>query len=84
MCTTCGCSDDAKPKLIDVNTGVTRMIDDAQSQKNSGSHPKLSDYGYHHDHGHSHDEHGHSHDHMHGPNGGSSHAPPRGTTLARG
>ncbi len=52
MCTTCGCSEDATPRMTDLNTGLTVDL--------------RSHYGDHdHDHGH---EHGHDHhhgDHVH-------------------
>ncbi|CAE6784157.1 MULTISPECIES: hydrogenase nickel incorporation protein HypB [Nitrospira] len=51
MCTTCGCSDDAAPRLTDVMTGQTIKL-----RSDAGSH------GHDHDHDHHHDRHG---DHVH-------------------
>lgn len=57
MCATCGCSDDAQPKVINLQTGQSVSVDNK---------PMLADHSHDHDHGHPHDhDHGHSHDHDH-------------------
>jgi len=58
MCATCGCSDDAQPKVVNLQTGKSVSVDNT---------PVSDDHSHDHEHGHSHDhEHGHSHDHEHG------------------
>jgi hydrogenase nickel incorporation protein HypB len=78
MCETCGCSDDSKPKLINLQSGVTFAIGSA----NDPDHEHVNEHfrsvhearheHHHHDHHHSH---GHSHSHGETDNGHShSHA----------
>ncbi|CAN5312304.1 hydrogenase nickel incorporation protein HypB [soil metagenome] len=56
MCATCGCSDDAQPTVVNLQTGQSVSVDN-----------KALSADHSHDHGHSHDhEHGHSHVHDHG------------------
>ncbi|HIA54814.1 MAG TPA: hydrogenase nickel incorporation protein HypB [Candidatus Melainabacteria bacterium] len=65
MCATCGCSDDAQPKVVNLQTGQSVSVDNKPMPADySHDHGHLHD----HDHGHSHDDHdpGHSHDHDHG------------------
>lgn len=69
MCTTCGCSDDAKPKVVDLETGRTVGLHD---HEHSHDHEHGHEHGHSHDHDHSHD-HGHSHDHDHSQDHGHSH-----------
>jgi hydrogenase nickel incorporation protein HypB len=59
MCATCGCSDDSRPRLTDLETGQTIALDDAQEQ----------DHDHHHSHDHDHDHHAHSHHHEHAHQG---------------
>ena len=55
MCETCGCSDDARPRLIDLDSGQTMALDN----------PHKHDHEHHgHEHSHSH-EHSHGHAHTH-------------------
>ncbi len=54
MCVTCGCSDNSKPRLTDLDTGQTIALDDGHN------HSHEADLHHHHDHGH------HYH-HDHGP-----------------
>jgi hydrogenase nickel incorporation protein HypB len=75
MCETCGCSDDSKPKLINLQSGQTlvigtandRDIDHAGSAHHDRHGHDHKHHDQHHDHGHTHDEvgNGHSHSHAH-------------------
>jgi hydrogenase nickel incorporation protein HypB len=56
MCATCGCSGNAEPALIDLETGVTLAL-------NPEHHHHDHDHTHDHDHGH---DHGHAHHHEHG------------------
>jgi hydrogenase nickel incorporation protein HypB len=70
MCATCGCSDDSKPRLVDLQSGKTIDLESIQSHDHH-HHDGGHDHGHghhshdhHHDHDHDHDhEHGHSHSH---------------------
>jgi len=71
MCTTCGCSDDAKATVTDMQTGKT--VEMAHNHDHS------------HDHVHNHDEHNHHHDHDHSHQGedhAHTHASMHGTTIS--
>ncbi len=68
MCETCGCSDNTKTKLIDLQSGLTLAIGTA----NDHEHVHLG-HEPHHDHGHHHHEH-HHHDHEHGHSDGEAEA----------
>ena len=61
MCETCGCSDDSRPRLTNLQTGANLAIDAVHDpvHHHSGAdeHP-----GHHHEHDH---HHAHSHDHHH-------------------
>jgi hydrogenase nickel incorporation protein HypB len=75
MCETCGCSDDSRPRLIDLQSGATVAIESAHDleHRHSGGHSH-HDHDHDHDHdsaGHSHHDHGH--DHGHGSDGHSHH-----------
>ncbi len=63
MCETCGCSDDSRPRLIDLKTGTTAAIitERAVEHRHDGDH---SHHGHDHDHDH---VHGHDHEHGHDP-----------------
>lgn len=77
MCTTCGCSDDAEPKVINMQTGsVLSVQQDATDQAQTHAHDHTHDHshphkhadGVEHDHVHTHahtHDHGHTHDHPH-------------------
>ena len=88
MCDICGCSDDSKTKLINLQSGQTlvigtandRDIDHAGSAHLGRHEHDNHDHDHHHhdhDHGHSHDEagNGHSHSHAH------SHSHKQATTV---
>jgi hydrogenase nickel incorporation protein HypB len=86
MCETCGCSDDSKPRLINLQSGETLALDaaDASADPGAGHHAR---HEHDHDHGHHHDrdhEQGHHHDHglglTHGHEGDHA-GPARRTTL---
>ena len=77
MCTTCGCSDNAKATVTDLDSGkVISMDEHGHIHDHNHSHDHDHDHDHdhhhdhhHHDHDHSHDHshsHGHSHDHSHG------------------
>jgi len=77
MCVDCGCSDQAKATMTNINTGsvvdlATGLATLAQGDHRHGPndhHEHGHEHGHHHhDHGHSHDahDHGHQHDHPHG------------------
>ena len=71
MCTTCGCSDNAKATVTDLDSGKVISMDEhghIHDHNHSHDHDHHHDH-HHHDHDHSHDHnhsHGHSHDHSHG------------------
>ena len=73
MCTTCGCSDDAKTTVTNLDSGTVSTVSD---HNHSHSH----DHAHSHDHTHSHDhDHDHTHDHSH--NDAHTHAHMHGTTI---
>ena len=59
MCVTCGCSDQSRPRLTDLETGLVIPLDDPQEHSHAGDHD-------HHHHDHNHD---HSHHHEHSDQG---------------
>src|SRR4051812_18955241 len=65
MCKTCGCSDDSRPRLIDLETGLTVALDEP------GQEPGQDHHHHHHPHDHG-DHHTHDHDHGHGHSQGST------------
>lgn len=69
MCTTCGCSDNAKAIITDLQSGATVAVDEVHEHSHAHSH------SHDHEHGHTHD--GHSHHHHHEP----GHAHQASTTL---
>ncbi len=75
MCTTCGCSDNAKATVTDMQTGKTVEM----AHESHGAH------GHHHDHDHSHDHHSHDHPHEHHSHDhdhAHTHAHMHGTTVS--
>jgi hydrogenase nickel incorporation protein HypB len=60
MCETCGCSDDSKARLTDLQSGAIHPIE--AIRPDGHSHPGGHDH-HHHDHDH---HHHHDHDHAHG------------------
>lgn len=71
MCTTCGCSDNAKATISNLETGEVVAIDD---------HGHSHDHDHDHGHTHSHN-HDHSHDHDHDHDHGHTHANMHGTSI---
>src|SRR5262245_51437903 len=68
MCATCGCSDDSRTTLSDLQTGAAIALNDPDGHGHSEQHDH-SIHGHHHGHEHgrhSHDGHTHTHDHGHG------------------
>jgi hydrogenase nickel incorporation protein HypB len=62
MCETCGCSDQSRPRLTDLETGLSIDLEDAHDHEHHHHHHP----GHHDHHGHAHDHaHAHSHDHSH-------------------
>lgn len=62
MCTTCGCSDNARAKLTNLDTGKVALMDDPH-QDHQHQHPH--DHSHQHNHSHHQHEHDHAHDHNH-------------------
>lgn len=61
MCVTCGCSDNSRPRLTDLDTGLILSLENAAAHEDA--HEQAHE---HHDHHHDHDhDHGHSHSHSH-------------------
>jgi hydrogenase nickel incorporation protein HypB len=67
MCATCGCSDDSRAQITDLQSGETIVLDPHH------------DHHHHHDHGHH--EHQHEHDHGHVHVEGRSHSHQHGTVI---
>jgi hydrogenase nickel incorporation protein HypB len=94
MCTTCGCSDQSKPRLTDLQTGALIAIESERDDpRRSGSDHSHAGHHHHHhhDHEHGHNSSGHAHHdhhHHHDHDDGHSHEPPdhahthrQGTTI---
>jgi hydrogenase nickel incorporation protein HypB len=68
MCETCGCSDDSKPKLVNLQSGQTLAIGTANDRDVEHEHAGSAQHDrhrhHHHDHDHHYDHH-HDHDHDH-------------------
>jgi hydrogenase nickel incorporation protein HypB len=74
MCMTCGCSDDSKTRLIDLQSGeefdlaadhqVKHDRGPARDRNHDHAHHH-HDHGHHHHHDHDHEHHHHQHDHDH-------------------
>jgi len=74
MCTTCGCSDGADPRVTDLDTGVVAPLTTG-AQDHSPEHGHSHEHGHAHEHGHSHEHgHAHTHDHAHGHSHEHDHA----------
>ena len=64
MCTTCGCSDAARPTITNLETGARVFVDEhAHGHRHAHDHGHAHDHS--HEHGHHHHEHPHAHDHEH-------------------
>ena len=69
MCDSCGCSDLSRPKLINLQSGLTLAIDSANEREPVHSHEhehSLSAHESRHEHHHHVHDHDHDHDHAHG------------------
>jgi hydrogenase nickel incorporation protein HypB len=70
MCETCGCSDNFRPRLTNLQSGTTVTIDAVHDQApNHHSHEHDHNHNghqHHHDHGHDHQHDRHHPDHSHG------------------
>ena len=75
MCTTCGCSDDAKATVTDMQTGKTvEMAHDHEHHDHLHGHDHSHEEHHHHDgHSHTHGDNSHSHDHNHNHNHNHNH-----------
>ncbi len=62
MCATCGCSDDSKAQLTDLQSGETIVLDPPHDHQ----HHHHDDQHHHHEHEHHDHAEGHSHTHQHG------------------
>lgn len=62
MCTTCGCSDSSRPRLTNLETGLTIALDD----------PPRHDHSHTHTHGHHEQSHHHGHTHTHSEQAGTT------------
>ena len=87
MCTTCGCSDDAKTTVTNLESGSVSTIsehDHAHSHDHEHPHDHTHSHDHPHGHAHSHDHehpHDHTHSHDHSPDHAHSHAQAHGTTI---
>ena len=84
MCETCGCSDNTKPKLINLQSGQTQAIATANDRDHEHVHEHFHSVhdARHEHHHHHHDDHGHSHDHDEAGNGHAhSHTQSPGATV---
>tara|TARA_R110002096_G_scaffold245529_1_gene437760 strand:+ start:1213 stop:2169 length:957 start_codon:yes stop_codon:yes gene_type:complete len=89
MCTTCGCSDDAKTTVTNLESGSVSTIsehDHTHDHNHDHEHPHdhTHSHDHSHDHGHSHDHehpHDHTHSHDHSPDHAHNHAQAHGTTI---
>jgi hydrogenase nickel incorporation protein HypB len=57
MCVTCGCSDSSRPRLTDLETGLTIPLEEPHDHSQTGDH----DHDHHHHHAHDHEHSHHSH-----------------------
>jgi hydrogenase nickel incorporation protein HypB len=88
MCTTCGCSDEAKPGITNLQTGkfidlsgdeesIMLTHDHDHDHGHDHTHPHVHDHDHSHVSGHSHDhshDHDHDHDHDHADDHDHAHA----------
>ncbi len=77
MCATCGCSDDARPKIVNLQTGNSvSVLSDQDLDKGHHDHDDGHDI-----HSHSHDEHVHEHTHEHTHQHELQHTHKQSTTI---
>ncbi|PCI21774.1 MAG: hydrogenase accessory protein HypB [Piscirickettsiaceae bacterium] len=83
MCVTCGCSDNAKATITNLDTGNVVLL---EADDHGHSHDHSHDHD--HDHEHSHDDHAHDHEHPHDhshsheQSSAHTHANMHGTTIS--
>jgi len=89
MCVTCGCSDNAKATITDLDSGnVVTLEDPNQGHTHSHAdhaHTHDHDHEHTHDHNddnHTHDHEHHAHDHTHDHDNAHTHASMHGTTIS--
>ncbi len=80
MCVTCGCSDNAKATVTDLDSGKVVTIEHDHSHEHD-NHPTHDHSHEHHVHDHDH-EHPHSHEHDHDHSPAHTHAGMHGTTIS--
>lgn len=79
MCETCGCSDNSKPKLINLQSGLALEIGSADHHEHRHEHVHPEHGGDHeHSHHHHHDQNHHGHSHG---DPGNGHAHSHGSTV---
>jgi len=77
MCVTCGCSDNAKAIVTDLDSGKVVTV-----STNDHSHNHEHDQHHTHDHDHSHEHHSQNHDHSHDHSPAHTHSGLHGTTIS--
>ncbi len=77
MCVTCGCSDNAKAIVTDLDSGKVVTV-----STNDHSHNHEHDLHHTHDHDHSHEHHSQNHDHSHDHSPAHTHSGLHGTTIS--
>jgi hydrogenase nickel incorporation protein HypB len=88
MCVTCGCSDNAKATVTDLDTGKVVAVaahDHDHSHEHDHHHTHDHNHEHHahdHDHSHEHHTHTHGHPHAHGHSPSHTHAGSHGTTIS--
>jgi hydrogenase nickel incorporation protein HypB len=66
MCGTCGCGDDSKVTVTNLETGTQEQMERSRGQADNHHHHHDHDGDHHHHHRHDHDhDHGHAHGHHH-------------------
>jgi hydrogenase nickel incorporation protein HypB len=72
MCTTCGCSSDARPLIMNLETGESVPLHShphthahSHDHDHAHDHDHDDEHDHHHHHSHDHDQHSHFHSHSH-------------------
>ena len=85
MCVTCGCSDNAKATVTDLETGKVVAVAHNHEHEHDHNH-EHHEHDHTHDHNHSHEHHSHNHDnnhdHSHEHSSAHTHAGLHGTTIS--
>ena len=77
MCGTCGCGDESRGKVTNLQTGISVPVAHADHSHSHGDDHHSHDHTHEHDHSHDHShDHGHHHDHQH------THDHTHGTTVS--